>query len=135
MTLFAVALVLALLLHIFLGWEWTLLAGFVYGIRSKRLAWPGAGAVGLLSWGILLLYSYIVAPEPMGRMVETVGALLGGIPYWAVTILTLVLGFLLGVLGGLLGSLLAKLIIGFRKKPQPSPDIPNLNFTSFGGNE
>ena len=116
---FVVALGLALLLHLLVGWEWTLLAGVVYGFWVRRLAWLGAGVVGLLAWALLLLYSYVVAAESMGRMSDTIAALAGGSASWLVPLATLTVGFVLGALGGVLGAMLARFFPGLRKKSRP----------------
>ncbi len=107
---FVICLAAALVLHLIIGWEWTLAAGILFGLMVQRVAWLGGAAIGLLSWGVLLLYSYVVAPEPMGRMTDTVGSLLGGMPAWIAPLLILLLGMLLSMLGAMTGSAAAGLI-------------------------
>ena len=97
--------VLALALHLLLGWKWTLLAGVVGGAWAGPGGWR-VGAVGVgLDFLVLIVYSYVAAPVEVGNMVETVGGLFGGIGPLLVVV-TLVIGVLLGGVGGALGTAL-----------------------------
>ena len=94
----------ALGLHLLLGWPWTLVAGVVGGL------WVGTGggrvgALGVgLDWAVLVVYNYVVAPEPVATMTETVGGILGNMPGAAVVACTLFIGLALGALGGAFGA-------------------------------
>lgn len=95
---------LALVLHLALGWAWTLGAGVVGGAWAGRRGWMvGLTGVGL-DWLVLVLYNYIVAPEPTAEMARVMGALLGGWSGGATVVLTLLIGGLLGALGGAIGT-------------------------------
>ena len=102
--------VLALILHLLLGWAWTMAAGVVAGVWQGQRGWLiGGGGVGL-SWLVLIVYNLVVASEPVGRMAETLGGILGNLPGFAIFGLTLMIGVVLGVVGGGLGSRLAGLV-------------------------
>jgi hypothetical protein len=109
-------LIFSIALHLTLGWEWTVLAGLAGGLWAFRGGWR-VGALGvLLGWGALVVWNFVVAAEPMGRMVETFGGLMGNVPGWGVVAATLLLGGLLGLLGGAAGTALRGLI-----KPPVAP--------------
>ena len=100
----AVAFILALILHLLLGWAWTILAGVVVGVWQGRGGWL-VGGIGVgASWLTLVLYNVIVATEPVGRMTDTLGGILGNLPGIAVIIITMLIGVLLGLVGGGLGT-------------------------------
>lgn len=96
-------LALSLLLHLVLGWPWTLAAGVVGGFLSAR----HGGRVGLagvgLAWAGLVGWNYAVAPGPVAEMARVMGALFGNLPGAVVVGVTLLIGLLLGLLGGLIG--------------------------------
>lgn len=96
--------VCALLLHQLVGWGWTLLAGIMVGVWRGRQGWLlGAAGVGS-SWLLLILFNVITAPEPVMRMAETVGGILGNMPGIAVHAATVVVGVMIGTVGGGLGT-------------------------------
>ncbi len=99
--------VLALALHLGLGWPWVLLAGAVGGYLAGALA--GGFGVGL-GWLGLLLWNHLAHADAVGRMTDALGGLMGGLPAWAVPAMSLLLGFLLGFLGGGIGRLLRGLL-------------------------
>ena len=100
----AATAVLALVLHVLLGWAWTLGAGVVAGVWAGRRGWFVGGMGVGLSWLVLVVYNFIIAAGPVGRMTETLGGILGNLPGFAVVGITLVIGVLLGTLGGGLGT-------------------------------
>lgn len=110
---------LALALHLVLGWAWTVVAGFAAGFWVVLRA-PAGGSLGRhgwlvgtlgvgIEWAALVLYNFIVAGGAIGRMVHTVGGLLGNLPGFAVVLLTVLLGAVLGAVGGLAGAQAARL--------------------------
>ncbi len=103
----AATFVLALALHLTLGWAWTPLAALAGGAWSRR-AGGGAltGALGVgLAWAALVAYNAAVAYAPTALLAHTVGGLLG-VPGGATFALTALLGATLGALAGLAGGLL-----------------------------
>lgn len=110
----AVVAVLALALHLLLGWRWTILAGIVGGAWVDRRGWL-VGALGVgLDWAVLVLYNYATARAATQVMTETMGRLLGNMPSLVVVAATVLIGGLIGVLGGAIGTALRGLI-----RPRP----------------
>ncbi|MEM8487192.1 MAG: hypothetical protein AAF564_16685 [Bacteroidota bacterium] len=109
----------ALLLHLFLGWEWTLLAGVLYGLMTQYNGWLWGGLSVAAGWGLLVLFNFVVASAPVGEMTHVTGQILGNLPGALVVVMTLLIGGLLGILGGLVGTQLAQLVPALRLyKPQ-----------------
>ena len=106
-----VTTLLALVLHLLLGWMWTMLAGIAVGVWIGRRGWL-VGGIGVgLSWLGLVLYNFVVAAGPVGRMTDTLGGILGNLPGLLIVALTVLIGVLLGAVGGAVGTqigLLAK---------------------------
>lgn len=107
-----VAFVTALVLHLTLGWAWTVVGGVVGGWLAVRRGW----LVGLLGvgfgWLVLLAYAHVVAFGPVRVMTDTMAGIIAGggnLPGAALVALTLFIGLLLGGLGGGIGSQLARL--------------------------
>lgn len=112
MIVFIVAL-LSVGAHLAVGWEWTLLAGVVGGLWSRRSAGWLVGAGGTaLGWAGLVMYTAWGAPASFRILLDTLGSLAGNIPGEALVGLTVFLGALLGALGGGIGSLLRPLVEG-----------------------
>ena len=109
----AATVALALVLHVVLGWKWTLLAGVAGGAWAGRRGWL-VGALGVgLDFLVLVIYSFFAAPAETGTMVETVGGLFGGIgPFLVVP--TVLIGVLIGAVGGALGTAVRGLVGGAR---------------------
>jgi hypothetical protein len=101
--------VLALALHLVLGWVWTPIAGMVAGFWVGRRGWVAGMAAAGLSWSLLVLYSFVAAPRATAEMASVFGGILGNLPGAAVVGMTLLIGGLLGALGGLAGSSIARL--------------------------
>lgn len=96
-------LILALLLHFLLGWAWTIVGGIVGGFWAGRHGWM-VGMIGVgLSWLSLIAYSFVVAAPAVREMMYILGELVGGLPGFAILVLTWLIGLLLGTLGGLIG--------------------------------
>jgi hypothetical protein len=99
-----VTAVVSLLLHLVLGWAWTLGAGLVGGALVDRRGWLVGAAGVALGWGALVAYSALVAPESVGALLDILGGLFGNIPRALVVVCTVFAGALLGGLGGILGT-------------------------------
>lgn len=96
--------ILALVLHLLLGWAWTILAGVIGGLWKGRGGWWVGGLGVGLSWLWLILFNFGVAAEPVRRMTDMLGGILGDLPGMAVIGATLLIGILLGTVGGGLGT-------------------------------
>lgn len=100
---------LALVLHLTLGWAWTLAAGLAGGAWARRRGWL-VGTLGVtLGWAVLVAYNFVVAGAAVQTMTSTVGGLLGNMPGVAVVAATVFIGGLLGLLGGVLGGTLRRI--------------------------
>ena len=112
-----VTFVIALALHLTLGWAWTLGAGLIGGLWARRRGWL-VGLIGVtLDWSVLLVYNVAVAPDATVRMARTVGALLGNLPGVATVLATVLVGAGLGALGGFTGQQLRRHV-----RPTAVPD-------------
>ena len=100
---------LALLVHLTLGWIWTIMAGVGMGLWVGKRGWLLGGLAVGLSWGGLIAYSVWVDPAAAQRMFDVVGGIFGGLPGLAVPVATLLIGVLLGISGGLVGTSLRSL--------------------------
>lgn len=109
----ATALV-ALVAHLLCGWQWTILAGIFGGLWKGRGGWWIGGAGVGLSWGILVMVSFLAAPDPALRMIGVVAGILGGLPASFTVIITVLFGVLIGTAGGGLGTQL-RLVIRHQK--------------------
>ena len=102
--------ILALVLHLLLGWMWTVLAGVVVGVWKGPRGWLFGGIGVGLSWLGLVIYNFVVAAGPVGRMTDTFGGILGNLPGFVIVAITVLLGVLLGMIGGGLGTQLGLLL-------------------------
>jgi len=102
-------MLLSLLLHLLLGWQWTILAALPIGFFRPRRAWIIGAAGVALGWSILIGYSLVVAARPTLRMLQFVGSLFGNLPAPAVVAVTALVGGILGLLGAWIGRSAADL--------------------------
>ncbi|MBT8399655.1 MAG: hypothetical protein KJO98_04200 [Rhodothermia bacterium] len=106
--------VIALVVHVLLGWPWSILGGVAAGWLAPRGGWwRGALAVGM-AWLILIGYNFIVANGPVREMHRVVAGVAGDLPGWTIPGLSLFVGILIGAAGGLVGTSLAR--VGARRK-------------------
>lgn len=106
----AVTAILALALHLVLGWRWTILAGIAGGAWTDRRGWL-VGALGVgIEWTALVLYNFATAGAATQVMSETMGSLLGNMPSFVIVAATVLIGAVIGVLGGALGTALRGLL-------------------------
>ncbi len=103
----------AVLLHLYLGWEWAILAGAGVGGFVERRSWWYGGLALTVTWGALVAWNLVVAGGPTIRMADAMGALIGGVPGWIFFIMTLAAGFGLGAVGGLVGYEVRRVIREF----------------------
>lgn len=106
---YIVGTVVALTLHLLLGWMWSVIGAIVAGGMSRRLG-PLVGTTSLvLAWGVAILYSFLRAPDETAEMTRVVAALLGNLPPPVTVALTLFIAAALGLTGGWFGSTLRRL--------------------------
>ncbi len=106
---FLVLAALALALHLLLGWAWTLAGGVAAGLWIGRGGWLLGGVSVGFEWLMLVLYNYAVDARAVHLMTESVGSILGNMPFFIIVALTLLIGVLLGALGGAAGTQLRRL--------------------------
>jgi len=94
----------SILLHLVLGWAWTVGAGVLAGVWGVRRGWL-VGAIGVgLGWAVWVAYSALVAPGSVEALLGILGSLFGNIPGALVVVCTVLIGVLLGGLGGVIGT-------------------------------
>jgi len=104
----AATAVAALVLHVVLGWAWSVLASVGGGYFSGRRGWLVGGAALLVSWSAITWFRFLQAPAEVSEMARVVAGLAGGVPAFTTYLLTMFIGTLLGVAGGFLGSSIAE---------------------------
>lgn len=108
--IFLGALLLSLALHVVLGWPWSILGGVAAGMASTKTGWlVGTFSVGI-SWALLVLYNFVVAPVETSRFLTVTGGLFGNMSGPMLVVVTVSLGLILGLLGGVVGSLLRSIV-------------------------
>jgi len=96
-------MVVALGLHLTLGWAWTFGAGVVGGVAAPHRGWL-IGLLGVaLDWAVLVGYNSMVAGAATEVMIGTMGGIFGNTAGTVVVAATVFIGALLGGLGGLVG--------------------------------
>lgn len=95
---------LALVLHVGLGWGWGVLAGAVVGAVISSRGWLYGGLALAVEWAGLVIWNMVVAGGPTLRMAAVMGELIGVVPGWLFILMTLSAGFGLGAVGGLGGQ-------------------------------
>lgn len=105
---------LSIVLHVLLGWGWTLGAGIVGGLWAGRTGWLVGGAGVGAGWTAGVVYSAYVAPASTRILLDTLaqlfGSALGNIPDSLIVAVTILIGAVLGMLGGLIGTQLRALV-------------------------
>lgn len=97
----------SVLLHLFLGWAWTPLAGLAGGFWAERRGW-GVGGVGVgLGWAVLVAWNFIANPHGAATFIAAMGSVMGNLPGVLIVVLTLLIGATIGALSGLAGQHLA----------------------------
>jgi len=100
---------LSVLLHLSLGWEWTVLAGLAGGLLGPQRGWMWGGSGVALGWALLIAGSYMHAPDSLGVLVDFFDHAGGNIPGIMVVGVPLLFGALLGFLGGAIGQTLHRM--------------------------
>ncbi len=97
-------MVAAFLLHLGLGWQWTVLGGLIAGLSSSRWGALVGGFAVTLEWAALVLFNFAVAPAESARFVDIGSRLLGGMAPAMLVAATVALGGIVGLMGGAIGS-------------------------------
>jgi len=114
-----ICILVALSLHLALGWEWSLLAGVFCGLFIRIKAWLWGAVSTSVAWSILIVYNLIQAREPVLDMLSTMGQILGNLPGALIVLLSVLTGGLLGLIGGEIGTRLVKLIPALKLYREP----------------
>ncbi len=101
-----VGFAVAIVLHLLLGWVWSIGGGVAVGFYTPRRAWLVGGISVAMGWALFVVHAFIVAPEPTSRLMVILGAMFGEIPAVFIPAITVLIGGLLGIAGGVLGTLL-----------------------------
>jgi len=113
-------------LHLALGWAWTIAAAVLAGYLAHRGGWWVGLLTLLLGWGgVLLAFTLLDRASVTGTM-DVMGGILGGVPGVLVVIAPLLIASVLGALGGGTGSALSML----RHGEQP---LRRFRSSRFGG--
>ena len=103
-------MLLALALHITLGWAWTMIAGIIGGFGAQDRGWL-VGALGVgLSWLLIILWNLFFVGGHLASMVQALGAGLGNVPGVVLVAVSLMVGVILGALSGYLGQSISALV-------------------------
>lgn len=94
----------AIILHLILGWTWSIGGGIAAGLYCRRRAWLAGGLAVGLGWSLFVAHAFIVTPDPTIRLFVIMGAMFGDIPAALIPVLTVFVGGLLGAAGGALGA-------------------------------
>lgn len=106
--LLLISCIVALALHVVLGWPWSILGGLAAGWLEPRGGWwRGALAVGS-AWLILIGYNVLAAAGPVREMHRVVASVAGNLPAWTIPVLSVFVGLSLGAAGGLVGTSLRR---------------------------
>lgn len=101
--------VLAALLHLTLGWEWTAAAGLAAGYVLPR-GWLAGAVVVSLDYLVFTIFSFARDAAAVHRMTETMGGFLGNMPSSVVVALTLLIGTLIGASSGAAGTQMRRMV-------------------------
>lgn len=97
---------LALILHLTLGWQWSIVAAAVGGYWQGQGGWR-VGLIALtVSWLLLLVWNYLVAPNATSKVFGVMSGIFGGLPSFAFPLFVLLWAALIGAIGGAIGTYL-----------------------------
>ncbi len=102
--------IVALVLHLVLGWPFSVAGGVVAGYLAVDKGWLWGGAAVGFSWALLVTYNFVVANGPVSRMIDIMAQILGNMPEVMFVVLTILIGCALGVCGGLVGAQTARIV-------------------------
>ncbi|MDZ4700032.1 MAG: hypothetical protein SH809_10035 [Rhodothermales bacterium] len=103
-------MIVALVLHLVLGWPFSVAGGVVAGYLAVERGWLWGGLAVGLPWALLVAYNFIVASAPVSRMIDAMAEIMGNMPEAMFVVLTILIGCALGVCGGLVGAQTARIV-------------------------
>lgn len=107
---YSISLAVALVLHLTLGWMWSIGGAIVLGAWSGKRGWLSGASLLSLSWSLLVGYNFVIAASSTQRMIDVMGGILGNLPSLVVLLATILIGAILGLIGGGLGGALVTLV-------------------------
>lgn len=100
--------IVSVVLHVLVGWMWTLGAGVLGGAWARSNGWLVGGTGVGIGWTAAVVYTTYTAPAPTRILLDTLGQLfgqmLGNMPDGLLVAVTILIGAVLGVLGGVIGT-------------------------------
>ena len=103
-------LIVAIAVHVILGWPFSVAGGAVAGYLAVDKGWLWGGLAVGFSWSLLVAYNFVVANGPVSRMIDVMAQILGNMPEAMFVVLTILIGCALGVCGGLVGAQTARIV-------------------------
>lgn len=102
--LWLMSLLLSMVLHLFVGWPWSIVGAIIVGAVHPKAGWLAGGALLTVSWAALIGSNILLAPQEAFNMINTVALLLGDLPGLVTVVATLIIAFVLGSASGWLGA-------------------------------
>jgi len=99
-----VGILLALALHLLLGWELGVVGAIYAGWAGQGNGFKNGALVLGIVWAVLITYNFVVAPYESMNMAEVMAGLLGSLPAFVTVLLTLLISVVVGGVGGTIGS-------------------------------
>lgn len=103
-----ISCILALALHVVLGWPWSIIGGVAAGWLAPAGGWWRGGVAVGTAWLLLIGYNLLVAAGPVREMHRVAASIAGDLPGWTIPVLSVLVGLLIGSAGGLVGSSLRR---------------------------
>ncbi|HAY37584.1 MAG TPA: hypothetical protein DCY57_11560 [Bacteroidetes bacterium] len=105
---FIISVLVALIAHYFLGWQYSIIGAFLAGYFSHKSPVRSGALTLLVSWGALIAYNYVVAASEVMAMTAVVAAIVGEAPAFLPVAITLFISVLMGAVGGWAGAVPSK---------------------------
>jgi hypothetical protein len=96
-------------LHALVGWELALIVPVCCTFFVTERAWLQGLVITVFAWCVLMLANYVLAPEPMVRLLPTLAGFINA-PAALLPVASMLLAALVGTLAGVLGASLRQLL-------------------------
>lgn len=96
--------VVAIALHFGAGWVFSFAGAAIAGLMAVERGWLAGLCSMVLSWGALMVWSISSASAESAIMMDTVAALMGGLPGFVTPVATLLMAGLPGAVLGWFGG-------------------------------